>query len=46
MKALIEACDACGIETLIVEQDDVHDGMTELEAARLSREYLKNTFGI
>ncbi len=42
---ILEACEECGTETVIVEQDQVY-GMTELEAARISREYLKNTFGI
>ena len=42
---ILEACEECGTETVIVEQDQVC-GMTELEAARISREYLKNTFGI
>lgn len=43
--AILEACEDCGTETVIVEQDQTY-GMTELEAARISREYLKNTFGI
>ena len=43
---ILSACEECGTETLIVEQDKVYDGMSELEAARISREYLKNTFGI
>ena len=43
---ILAACEECGTETVIVEQDRTYDGMTELEAARLSREYLKNTFGI
>ncbi|MBQ9084117.1 MAG: sugar phosphate isomerase/epimerase [Clostridia bacterium] len=42
---ILKACEECGTETVIVEQDQVY-GMTELEAARISREYLKNTFGI
>lgn len=46
IKAILEACEECGTHTVIVEQDDVYGDMTELEAARLSREYLKNTFGI
>ena len=44
--AILAACEECGTETVIVEQDNVYGGMTDLEAARLSREYLKNTFGI
>ena len=42
---ILEACEECGTETVIVEQDKTY-GMPELEAARYSREYLKNTFGI
>ena len=42
---IIEACEESGTETLIVEQDKTYD-MPELEAARISREYLRNTFGI
>ena len=44
-KSILEACEECGTEIVIVEQDKTYD-KTELEAARLSREYLKNTFGI
>lgn len=44
--AILTACEECGTETVIVEQDKTYDGMTELEAARISRDYLKNTFGI
>lgn len=43
---ILAACEECGTETVIVEQDKTYGGMTELEAARISREYLKNTFGI
>ncbi len=43
--AILEACEAAGTEYLIVEQDQPND-LTELEAARRSREYLRNTFGI
>lgn len=43
--SILEACEQSGTETLIVEQDQTY-GMTELEAARISREYLRNTFGI
>ena len=43
---ILEACEESGTEIVIVEQDAVYDGMTELEAAKISREYLKNTFGI
>lgn len=45
-EAILNACEECGTEYVIVEQDKVYDGMTELEAAKLSRDYLKNTFGI
>ncbi len=44
--AILAAAEAAGTETVIVEQDSVYNGMTELEAARLSREYLKSEFGI
>jgi sugar phosphate isomerase/epimerase len=44
--AILEACEAAGTEYVIVEQDKTYGGMTELEAAKLSRDYLKNTFGI
>ena len=43
---ILAACEECGTEIVIVEQDQVYDGMTELEAAKISREYLTNTFGI
>lgn len=45
-KAILEACEECGTETVIVEQDKTYDGMSELEAAKIARDYLKNTFGI
>ena len=44
-KSILEACEECGTETVIVEQDLSYD-ISELEAARISREYLRNTFGI
>ena len=43
---ILAACEECGTETVIVEQDKTYGGMTELEAAKISRDYLKNTFGI
>lgn len=43
---ILNACEECGTDVVIVEQDQVYDGMTELEAARISREYLKETFGL
>ena len=44
--AILKACDESGTEVVIVEQDRVYDGMTELEAAKISRDYLKNHFGL
>ena len=41
----VKACEECGCETVIVEQDQTYE-MSELEAAKISRDYLKNTFGI
>lgn len=43
---ILAACEESGTEIVIVEQDSVYDGMTELEAAKISRDYLKNTFGL
>ena len=43
---ILAACEECGTNVVIVEQDKTYGGMSELEAAKLSREYLKNTFGI
>lgn len=43
---ILAACEESGTETVIVEQDKTYGGMTELEAAKISRDYLKNTFGI
>ena len=43
---ILEACEKSGTETVIVEQDKTYGGMTELEAAKIARDYLKNTFGI
>ena len=42
---ILKACEECGTETVIVEQDQTYN-LDELEAAKRSREYLKNTFGI
>jgi hypothetical protein len=42
---ILAACEECGTETVIVEQDKTYD-MSELEAAKIARDYLKNTFGI
>ncbi len=44
--AILKACEECGTDTVIVEQDRVFNGMTELEAAKLSRDYLKSAFGL
>lgn len=44
--SILAACEEAGTETLIVEQDRTYGGMSELEAARLSREYLRSTFSI
>ncbi|MBE6656234.1 MAG: sugar phosphate isomerase/epimerase [Ruminococcaceae bacterium] len=43
---ILTACEESGTQIVIVEQDRVYDGMTELEAAKISRDYLKNTFGL
>lgn len=43
---ILKACEESGTKTVIVEQDKTYGGMTELEAAKISRDYLKNTFGI
>ena len=42
---ILRACEECGTETLIVEQDQCYD-LPELVAAKRSRDFLKNTFGI
>ena len=43
---ILEACEMAGTETVIFEMDKPALGLTELECAKRSREYLKNTFGI
>jgi len=43
---ILEACEDAGTEILIVEQDNMSLGLSELESVRISREYLKETFGI
>ncbi|MBR6783284.1 MAG: sugar phosphate isomerase/epimerase [Clostridia bacterium] len=40
-EAIIKAAEKCGVEWLIVEQDEPTNGKTCLECAKLSREYLK-----
>ena len=42
---ILEACEEAGTEVVIVEQDQTYD-LPELEAAKISREYLRNTFGL
>lgn len=42
---ILEACDACGTEYVIVEQDQAYE-MGELKAAEISRRYLKEQFGL
>ncbi len=46
MKSILEACEECGTEYVIVEQDEPTMGLTELESAKASRDYLRCTFGI
>lgn len=41
MAKILEACEQSGTELLIVEQDKTYRGMTELEAAKQSIDYLK-----
>ncbi len=43
--SILKACEECGTETVIVEQDQTYE-MGDLEAAKIARDYLKNTFGI
>ena len=45
IKKILKACEECGVETLIVEQDDPSDGMSELECAGISRDCLRK-FGL
>lgn len=42
---ILAACEEAGTELVIVEQDQTYD-ISELEAAKISRDYLKTTFGI
>ena len=44
--AILKACEECGTETVIVEQDSPSMGLSELECAKRSRDYLKDKFGI
>lgn len=41
MKKILEACEECGVETLIVEQDKPSNGLSEMECAKISRDYLR-----
>ncbi len=43
---ILEACEECGTEVVIVEQDKTYGGMSELEAATIARNYLRDTFGL
>ena len=43
---ILEACERCGTETVIVEQDAPSMGLDELESVRKSREFLREKFGI
>ena len=42
---ILEACEQSGTEIVIVEQDQTYD-LPELEAAKISRDYLRDTFGL
>ena len=42
---ILEACEEAGTEIVIVEQDQTYD-VPELEAAKISRDYLRDTFGL
>ena len=44
-KKILEACEDAGTELVIVEQDQTYE-LTELEAAKISRDYLRDTFGL
>lgn len=44
-KAILSACDETNIEYIIVEQDNTYD-TDSLTAAKMSRDYLKDTFNI
>ena len=43
---ILAACEECGTEVVIVEQDKTYGGMSELEAAKIAREYLRSEFGL
>ncbi len=42
---ILEACEEAGTEIVIVEQDQTYE-LAELEAAKISRDYLRDTFGL
>ena len=42
---ILEACEESGTEVVIVEQDQTYE-LTELEAAKIARDYLRDTFGL
>ena len=44
--AILEASDKAGAEWVVVEQDEATMGKTPLESAEMSRNYLKDNFGI
>ncbi len=44
--SILAACEECGTEYVIVEQDKTYGGMTELEAVEISRKYLRDNFGL
>ena len=44
-KSVLEACRECGTELIIVEQDKTYE-YTELEAIKISRDYIRDTLGI
>ena len=43
---ILAAAEEAGVEVVIVEQDKTYNGMTELEAAKISRDYLRDTVGL
>lgn len=45
-KAILESSEKAGAEWVVVEQDDSTMGKTPLESAEMSRNYLKDNFGI
>ncbi len=42
MDSIVDAAEECGVEWIIYEQDEPTNGMTRMECARVSREWLKN----